>query len=144
MARSLIAEDAAAPAEALAAAFWPGPLTIVARARGGVPRRLLGASSGIGLRCSSDPWASALLAAFARPITATSANPSGAAPAGDVAGARQYFADRVAYYLDGGSRSAQTPSSVVEFFRGAAYLRRSGSIGREALAAVVPNLSMES
>jgi len=72
-------------ARRLAAAFWPGPLTLVLNCRGqfapGVPRH----DGAVGVRCSSHPISAALARRLARdgvgPITATSVNRSGAAPA---------------------------------------------------------------
>jgi len=120
---ALIAADAAqaaglarvfpAAAAALAGRHWPGPLTLVLPARPGLAAELVGPDGGVGVRVSSHPLARALAAGLGAPITATSANPSGAAPALDVAEARAYFGDRVAVYLDGG-RLAPGASTVVE------------------------------
>lgn len=123
-------------AQALAAAFWPGALTIVLPAARHVSAALLGPSGGIGLRCTSDPVAVLLLAAFGAPITSTSANPSGRAAATTIEEARAYFAERVAAYVDGGPRAAVGVSTVVEFYEDRAYLRRAGIIGLDALRAV--------
>jgi len=123
-------------ARALAERFWPGALTIVVPATERVPRTLVGASGGIGFRCSPAPDANALLARFGRPITATSANPSSRAPAATIADARDYFGDRVAAYIDDGARVGSIASTVVEFFQGSAYLRRAGVIPVAALQEV--------
>jgi tRNA threonylcarbamoyl adenosine modification protein (Sua5/YciO/YrdC/YwlC family) len=135
-ARSLLADEPPAAANALAAAFWPGAVTLVLAAGPHVPKPLLGARGGVGLRCSSDPVARALLASFAAPITSTSANPSGSTPARTVAEARAYFRDRVAAYVDDGPRTSVAVSTVVEFFEGRAYLKRAGLVGIDALRAV--------
>ena len=121
----------------LTASFWPGPLTVVLPAASHLDCRLLGPGGGIGLRCSSDPLAAELARAFGRPITSTSANPAGRRPAAAPAAAREYFGHRVAVYLDGGSRSGGSQSTVVEFSRGRTYLRRSGEIDAGALSALV-------
>ena len=68
-------------AKALMEYFWPGPLTLILPARGGIPRPLVNARGGIGIRVSSQPIATELVAALRRPLTATSANPSGKEPA---------------------------------------------------------------
>ncbi len=124
--------------------FWPGPLTIVLPAAPVVPRALLGSTGGVGLRCSSDPVAAALVAEFGRPLTSTSANPTGKPPAVSVETARAYFGARVSAYLKGGRRDPGAASTVVEFAGGKTYLRRSGDIGRERLATVVSLDSGES
>jgi L-threonylcarbamoyladenylate synthase len=100
-------------AERLAAAHWPGPLTLVIPARTGLPACLVGPGGGVGVRISSHPWPVELARRLGGPITATSANPSGAPPALDVAGARAYFGAAVACYLDDGAAEAGA-STVVE------------------------------
>lgn len=143
-ATSLLAEEPPLAAKALAEAFWPGPLTIVLPAGDAVPAPLCGATGGVGLRCSSDRVATALALAFGGPITATSANPSGARAATDVETARAYFGERVGCYLDDGPRTSDSASSVVEFSKGRAILRRAGAIPIERLASVVPLHTSES
>jgi len=137
-AASLIAGPIPRGASALADAFWPGPLTLVLPAAPGVTRCLLGTTGGVGLRCSSDPICGRLLRAFGRPLTSTSANPSGLPPAKSAPEARSYFGDRVAAYVDGGPRRASSVSTVVEFRDGCAYLRRDGAVSAESLASIVP------
>jgi len=100
-------------AEQLAARHWPGALTLVVPARADLPAEVLGPGGGVGVRVSPHPVAHALAAALGAPITATSANPSGAPPALDADTARGYFGDAVAFYLDGGPAAASTASTVV-------------------------------
>jgi L-threonylcarbamoyladenylate synthase len=142
-ARPLLASEPSAEAQALARALWPGPLTLVLPAARSLPGTLVGGTGGVGLRCSSDPLAAALARGFGRPITATSANPSGQPPAADVASARRYFGDRVACYLDGGARAGGAVSTVVEFLKGRAILRRAGAVEARQLASIVSLHSSE-
>ena len=119
---ALIAADAAqaravtgawpARAEALAAAHWPGPLTLVLPAARALPAALVG-SAGVGVRVASHAWARALAAGLGGAITATSANPHGAAAATTVAEARGYFGPGVSVYLDAGTCAATLASTVV-------------------------------
>ncbi|MDO8519779.1 MAG: L-threonylcarbamoyladenylate synthase, partial [Deltaproteobacteria bacterium] len=62
-------------------AFWPGPLTLVFKARRGLHRELTGGSGKIGIRVSSDKTARALCMLSGGAITSTSANRSGEPPA---------------------------------------------------------------
>jgi len=142
-ARPLLDAEPPGHARDLARALWPGPLTLVLPAARSLPTAMIGATGGIGLRCSPDPFAAALARGFGRPITATSANPSGRPPATDVAAARQYFGDRVACYLDGGRRTGGAVSTVVEFLEGRAILRRAGAVEARRLASIVPLHSSE-
>ena len=59
------------------------------------------------------------------------------ASATDSAAARAYFGDRVACYLDGGPRRGSAVSSVVEFLKGLAILRRAGAVEARRLASIV-------
>ncbi|MBI3873028.1 MAG: threonylcarbamoyl-AMP synthase [candidate division Zixibacteria bacterium] len=60
----------------LAAAFWPGPLTLLLPTRNPILARL-GQRGSIGIRVSSEPIIASLLRALPVPLVATSANPSG-------------------------------------------------------------------
>lgn len=100
-------------AQQLTERHWPGPLTLVLPARAHLPAPIVGPSGGVGVRVSSHPVPVALARALGRPITATSANPRGAPPAGDIASARAYFGERVAWYLDDGPAPGERPSTVV-------------------------------
>jgi len=118
-----------ARAVALAAAHWPGPLTLVVPARRDLPPEIVGESGGVGLRVSSHPTAAALVGRLGRPITATSTNPSGARPALSVAEARGYFGDRIAVYLDAGAAPRLSASTVVQIDGdGRVKVLRSGAV----------------
>ena len=57
--------------------FWPGPLTLVFRAKNGVPKELTGGTGKIGIRISSNKTARKLCRAVGGALTSTSANFSG-------------------------------------------------------------------
>ena len=108
--------------------FWPGPLTLVLPAREDIPQPLLNASGGVGVRISSEPLATKLLKALGRPLTATSANPSGKEPARTVDTARTYFAGKVKVFLDGGTLKSKSGSTVVEVTGDKIEIVREGEI----------------
>ena len=58
----------------LAAAFWPGPLTLVGAAAAGVPREVTAGTGQVGVRVPAHPVALALLRAAGLPLAAPSAN----------------------------------------------------------------------
>lgn len=89
-------------ARRLAARFWPGPLTLVLRARPGLPAALTAGSGTIGVRAPGHPMAAAIVDGLGGPVTAPSANPPGNAPPRRLGEARAYFGDRVDAYVDGG------------------------------------------
>jgi L-threonylcarbamoyladenylate synthase len=117
--------------------FWPGPLTLVLPARANIPKPLLNASGGVGVRISSQPIAMELVRALGAPLTATSANPSGAEPARTLAEARAYFGANVNTSLDGGTLSSKTGSTVAEVQGEKLKIIREGDIGVAALAQVL-------
>ncbi|HLU65010.1 MAG TPA: L-threonylcarbamoyladenylate synthase [Kofleriaceae bacterium] len=117
-----------AAAGELAARHWPGPLTLVVPARADLPPAVVGPGGGVGVRVSSHPLAAGLARALGAPITATSANRSGAPPATTAAEARAALGDEIDLYLDGG-RCAGMPSTVVEITaEGALRAIRQGAI----------------
>jgi len=97
-------------ARRLMARFWPGPLTLVLPARPGLPEPLV-SDGGVGVRRSPHAVADALVAAFGRPLTATSANLSGLPPALRADEVRATFGDAV-HLLDGGDAPGAAPSTV--------------------------------
>ena len=124
-------------AEKLIARFWPGPLTIVLPARREIPRPLMNASGGIGMRVSSQGIAGELISALGRPITATSANPTGEPPARTVQAAKRYFAGQIDVFIDGGELTSKAGSTVVDIAGDAVRIIRAGDIDRSQLEEVL-------
>jgi L-threonylcarbamoyladenylate synthase len=128
-------------AKQLIASFWPGPLTLVLPARHDIPRPLINTRGGVGVRISSQPLARKLVGMFGRPITATSANPSGQPAARTAAQARAYFSGAVKIFVDGGKLTSSSPSTVAEVVGDKVAIIRHGAIGsadlRNAVGKVV-------
>jgi L-threonylcarbamoyladenylate synthase len=130
-------------AQHLARQFWPGPLTLV------LPRRT---ASDISLLCSAGldtlavrvpahPVAQHLLAAFAGPIAAPSANRSGAVSATTAAHVAESLGDRVALILDGGRSPIGLESTVLDLTGSRPVLLRPGGLTLEALEAAVGSIA---
>jgi L-threonylcarbamoyladenylate synthase len=113
--------------------FWPGPLTLVLPARAHIPKPLVNRAGGVGVRISSQPIATGLIRALGRPLTATSANPSGKAPARTLLEARTYFGDHVSGFIDGGNLTSRFGSTVAEVQRERLRVIREGDIAAETL-----------
>lgn len=94
------------------ARFWPGPLTIVMKAKEDLPA--LAGSGKIGLRMDTHPAAKALVQAVGGPVTATSANPSGFAAVGDLALLDDAFKAGLDYVLDAGTLPGGAGSTVID------------------------------
>lgn len=111
--------------------FWPGPLSLLLPAREGIPLALTAGTAKVCLRCSAHPIARDLAAAFGGPITSTSANRHGEAPARavdelDIAG--------VDYALDGGRLLSETTSTIFDPVTGTVL--RAGVIPESELISV--------
>jgi L-threonylcarbamoyladenylate synthase len=114
-------------ARSLAASHWPGPLTIALPARPGLPAGIV--SEGfVAARASSHPVAAALVAAVAGPITATSANPAGAAAPRTAAKVAGHFPGKPLLLLDGGLTAGGPPSTVVRLRGEVVEVLRRGAI----------------
>ncbi len=120
-------------AEALGKNFWPGPLTLVLPAKPNLPAALLNREGKIGVRVSSHPTATKLSRALGRPITATSANPSGNEPARTIEQARVYFGGDIEMFLDGGMLTGKSGSTVVEVIENRLRIIREGEISSKEL-----------
>ena len=127
-------------AEALAAALWPGPLTLVLPARPDAewPQVLAGDGPTVGVRLPDHASPRALAAAVG-PLPTTSANRSGQPDALDVAMVIDELDDGVDLVLDGGRMPGSRPSTVVDLTVVPPAILRVGLIDeariREVLAA---------
>ncbi|WP_158809207.1 L-threonylcarbamoyladenylate synthase [Beijerinckia sp. L45] len=133
-----VASQAAAEAEGiftgdatrLAAAFWPGPLTLV------LPRHASGTACdlacaglpSVGLRVPSHPVALALLEAAGRPIAAPSANRSGHISPTDASHVSGDLGDAVDLILDGGPSQVGVESTILACLDGVVTLLRPGGL----------------
>jgi L-threonylcarbamoyladenylate synthase len=124
-------------AEKLIARFWPGPLTIIFPARDDIPRPLVNAAGGVGVRVSSQAIAGELIKALGRPLTATSANPSGRPAARTAQEAKEYFSGQIDIFVDGGKLTSQTGSTVVELLGDSLRIIRAGDVDRSQLETVL-------
>lgn len=117
-------------AAACAAAFWPGPLSLVLPGNPALSRMLLNGEGRVCVRCPSCETARALCRAAGGPLTSTSANRSGEAPARCAAEADL---PGVALVLDGGALAPSPPSTVFDPERG--IVLREGAVALDELEA---------
>jgi L-threonylcarbamoyladenylate synthase len=113
----------------LARAFWPGPLSIVVRARPGLAAAVLGGGTTVAIRVPDHAVARALATASGCCITSTSANPSGAAPTSDPAELDADLISRVDVLLDSGLSPGGAASTVVRLENARPVLVRDGAVG---------------
>ena len=115
-------------ARALMASHWPGALTLVLRARAGLPRELTAGTGTIGVRLSAHPVARRLVSALGSPLTAPSANLQGGAPPTTAAGVLRVFDGAIDLVLDGGATAGGPPSTVVDVTVDAPRVLRQGAV----------------
>lgn len=128
-------------ARALAAAFWPGPLTLVLKRSGRALDVVTGGQDTVGLRCPAHPWAHALLQAFGGALAAPSANSFGRLSPTTADHVRTDLgerpAGRVDLILDGGACPVGIESTIVDLSGAVPTLLRPGAITRLALEQAV-------
>lgn len=126
-------------AENLAAAFWPGPLTLVLPRKNDAGVSLL-VSAGLdtlALRAPAGPIAQALIRKTGRPLAAPSANRSGSISPTTAAHVADSLGDRVALILDGGPCRVGVESTIVKIDGDRAILLRPGGVARDAIEDVI-------
>ena len=128
-----------AKAKKLAAAFWPGPLTLVVKRAETCPIADL-VSAGLptlALRVPDHPIARALLTSFGKPLAAPSANRSGHVSATRAEHVAADLADSVTMILDGGPVQHGLESTIVDVTSDEIVLLRPGAIPVARIEAVL-------
>jgi L-threonylcarbamoyladenylate synthase len=130
-------------AQALAAAFWPGPLTIVAPIRdtAAVCDLARAGLDTVAIRVPGHPLSRAVLAAFGGPVVAPSANRSGRPSPTTFDDAFAETGDKATAALDGGPCEVGLESTVVAVLDGPVRLLRPGAVTRAQLESVVGPLA---
>ena len=126
MMQSLVTE-VTAETKILIDRFWPGPLTLILKARSAVTGSITGPGHTLGLRHSSDAICQEILALYGQPLISTSANPTGMPPAHSASDVKRYFANRLDGIVDDGFREGR-PSTIVDVTCSRVRLVREGDI----------------
>lgn len=129
-------------ARTLAAAFWPGPLTLVLPLRPGAGLSPLVTAElpTVAIRVPAHPVAQALLRAFGGPLAAPSANPSGRVSPTRAAHVAEGLSGRIDAILDGGPCAVGVESTILGL-DGPATLLRPGGLPVEAIEALIGPLA---
>ena len=127
-----------ARAEAVAAQFWPGPLTLVLplRVDAGLSALVTAELPTVAIRVPAHPIAQALLRAFDGPLAAPSANPSGRVSPTRAAHVVDGLSGRIEAVLDGGACKVGVESTILGL-DGTPTLLRPGGVAVEALEAAL-------
>ncbi|HUF34235.1 MAG TPA: L-threonylcarbamoyladenylate synthase [Acidimicrobiales bacterium] len=124
-------------AHLLAAAFWPGPLTVVLERHPSVPTEVTGGRDTVALRVPDHPVAARLLSAFGGGLAAPSANRFGRVSPTTAADVVADLGAVIDLVVDGGPCTVGVESTIVELVGGAATVLRPGGVSAEELAEVL-------
>lgn len=125
-----LVQEVPVTAQKLIQAFWPGALTIVFKASDKILPVLTAGTGKIGVRVSSHPGASALAHQLGVPLTATSANLSGAAECLTAAEVLQQIGEKIDAIVDLGKIAGGKGSTIIDITYTPAHILREGVISR--------------
>ena len=124
--------------EKLAAAFWPGPLTVILRKKEIVPDLVTAGEPTVAIRIPAHPVMRELIRRAGVPLAAPSANPFGYVSPTTAEHVRDSMGGRIANILDGGPCPHGVESTIVNLTdpEGPRILRP-GPVTAEAISAVL-------
>ncbi len=125
-------------AYALAKRFWPGPITIVLKAKDLIPDIVLAGGSTVGLRCPDSDLTLRLISEAGVPLAAPSANPSGCKSPDSANDVLSYFDGKIDAVIDGGKCDLGIASTLIDMASSPYRILRHGALSeamiREALS----------
>lgn len=140
-------EDISETAKQCMEAFWPGPLTLVMKAKQGVlASNVTAGLTTVGIRMPDHPVALELLQQLKMPVAAPSANKSGKPSPTKAAHVAEDLADRIPLIVDGGATGIGLESTVLDTTTTPPVILRPGGVTKEMLEQVIgpvlePNVS---
>jgi L-threonylcarbamoyladenylate synthase len=137
------ARDVPEGAQKLAAAYWPGPLTMILKRSPQAGGFVTGGQDTVGLRVPAHPVARELLKAFGGGIAAPSANRFGQVSPTTATHVKQDLGTDVELVLDGGPSEVGIESTIVDLSGEAPVLLRPGRISRPELEKALGTLVQE-
>ena len=127
-------ENVPPQAYTLAKKFWPGPLTIVMKAKPCVPEIVRAGGETVGLRCPDHPLTLELLEKSRVPFAAPSANPSGESSPKNADSVLKYFDGKIDAVLDGGECGIGRESTLIDLSRMPYRILRQGALPADEIA----------
>jgi len=115
--------------------FWPGPLTIIVKASSRLPLKVTANTGNVALRVPAARIPVEIIRAAGVPVTATSANISGASECTTAEGVRQQLGTKIGLIVDGGSSPREVASTILDMsVSGKVTVLRHGAIPENELA----------
>jgi len=130
-----LTDDVTPFTRALAAAFWPGPLTVIVRANTSISRFVTGGRDTVAVRCPAHPVARAVIGALGRSVAAPSANRFGAVSPTTATHVVADLGIDVDIVLDGGESDVGLESTIVDCTTDSLEVLRPGAVTVEQLRA---------
>jgi len=141
-AASEVADMSVPWAQMVAAAFWPGPLTLVLPKRDWVPDLATSGLPTVAVRCPGLELTRRLIAAAGVPVAAPSANAFGHLSPTTAAHVAAGLGERVDYIVDGGACSLGVESTVLDLSMDPPLVLRPGGLSFEAIRELVPTVQL--
>jgi L-threonylcarbamoyladenylate synthase len=138
----LVAADVPSLAFELAAAMWPGPLTLILPRGERVPLAVTAGGPSVAVRLPAHPVARALIAAAGTPLAAPSANRFGHTSPTTAAHVLADLNGRIAAVLDGGPTPIGIESTVLDLTTPVPTLLRPGGVSLEELRALLGEVAV--
>ena len=114
--------------------FWPGPLTIIVKASSRLPLKVTANTGNVALRVPAARIPVEIIRAAGVPITATSANISGASECTTAEGVRQQLGAKIGLIVDGGTSPREVASTILDMsVSGKVTVLRHGAIPENEL-----------
>lgn len=136
MARSCV-RSWPAKANLLAAAFWPGPLTVVLPKSSALPAIVTAGGDTVGIRWPAHPFMQALIRRCGFPLGAPSANLSNALSPTSAEHVLATLREKIPLVIDAGAANVGIESTVLDLTVTPAKILRSGMISRSQIEAVL-------
>jgi L-threonylcarbamoyladenylate synthase len=131
---SLYVKDIPAPLEAIANAFWPGPVTLLFEKKEIIPDLVTSGLETVAIRVPNHPLTLELLAALDFPLAAPSANPFGYISPTTAQHVVDQLENEISMVLDGGPCSIGVESTILQWSDGKIKVLRWGGLSVDDLA----------
>jgi L-threonylcarbamoyladenylate synthase len=129
-------------ADTLAAAFWPGPLTLVLPRTNDIPDAVTAGGSTVGIRWPSHPFIQAVIRECGFPLAAPSANVSNGVSPTNALHVSRSLGHKISLIVDGGQSQVGIESTVLDLTVSPPRILRPGMIHAESLQAAMPGSAL--
>ena len=138
-----IVEEIPKEAEKLAAAFWPGPMTMIFNKSSLVPYETTGGLDTVAVRFPSNKIAAAMIRAGGGYIAAPSANKSGRPSPTEALYCKEDLDGKVEMIIDGGQVGIGLESTIIDLTEEKPTILRPGYITKEMLEKVLGEVDVD-